>query len=124
MPFTIKKKEPFKAAITIGDAQFNLHLNVIPAEKLLTIYQNHHEFILASAKEGDTGDVAVSVEFIKDVKKTLLEVACGWDGVLDGQGQAVPFSVDALELIVDSDIDIYLQLMQVMAQMFNDSSQD
>jgi hypothetical protein len=120
MSFVIRERKPLIAAITVGQEQFNLHLNSVSAEEMLILYQDHYQF-LSESKNSTEDEVALPVDFMKDIKKLLLKAACGWDGILDEQGQAVPFELATLEQLVDSDINVYMQLMQAISQMFNET---
>lgn len=126
MPFVLKKSKSVRVPLGEGKDSLVLLVKKIKVEKILSLYQEHMQFLEEAEDAKVKGEemIRLPIELMRDLKNTLMEAAVGWENVTDENGKEIPFSKDLLEEIVAHDMNLYMEMMKGISRLYGNPDLD
>jgi hypothetical protein len=94
-------KRDISLSIGESDNAFILKLKKPRVSQLTRLYGKFAKI----DREGDSA--LLSTELMQELKNIILTAAFGWEDVLDEDQKPMPFSIEALEDLIESDMQIF-----------------
>lgn len=130
MSFILKKSRPVIVVIGKEPDHIELHLKRVKASAMLEFLQKNMDVLERMQKSAeaakDAGEASIvlkdiDIPMLNDIRKIVLDTACGWGNVVDEDGNDVEFTVEALADLVDHSMWIYFGLLNSLTALTDDA---